>query len=592
MRVRNETKTASHGVMVLALLTMFLLVLIPGCKKEDGQTDDQDLADQPEEVLEEVGEVLEEVGDTMEISDPAPEMEPIEEQDPGDEDTIEEPVEQDPEQEPPVEEENDPEIGPEEDSAEDDIIGQDTAEEPAQVTHTPGHTGCLGDVKEDIESFEAVAGPEGGVRLLHHLASHNCCVETIALSVRATENHFVVEEQEIAPNPCNCICDYDVWTDLGALAAGTYTVEWWVEGAESGSFAFTVDGQGGLIATRRSECMDGAVPADSNDDEYPEGLEIEVDGSTLHIHHANAMHNCCTDYLYTSYELAAQLLTVTEFEITSEPCRCTCPFDVDSSLYGLADGSYTLRYEMEDERLVGEIPFTIPGNSVRVETAHSECLGPVRSEPVEEQFSARTGPEGSVRLRHLGGIHNCCAAGIALAVDLDGFQIALDEREIVGEPCDCVCPYDVHADLFNLPAGEYTVNWSMYGQPATDPFSFTISEDGALVTSRHSGCLSGGVQKAEEPAESLEVTVVGDTASILHHNVQYNCCLDQIAVSVTQEAWAITITETEMTTNPCFCICPFDVETEIAGLAVGAYTLRYYADGGARLVEERGFMVE
>ncbi|UCC31414.1 MAG: hypothetical protein JSU86_03885, partial [Phycisphaerales bacterium] len=65
------------------------------------------------------------------------------------------------------------------------------------------------------------------------------------------------------------------------------------------------------------------------------------------------------------------------------------------------------------------------------------------------------------------------------------------------------------------------------------------------------------------------------TLHVLHNNATYNCCPDDIVVSLSVEGSVITLTEEEVLTDPCFCVCCYNVEATVVDLAPGSYIVEY-----------------
>ena len=71
----------------------------------------------------------------------------------------------------------------------------------------------------------------------------------------------------------------------------------------------------------------------------------------------------------------------------------------------------------------------------------------------------------------------------------------------------------------------------------------------------HPGCLD---PPGEEPCvedDEIELTVEGDALHLAHWNTKYNCCLDDIVVSLTVEGTLLSLTEHEVLTVRCDCMC-------------------------------------
>ncbi len=62
--------------------------------------------------------------------------------------------------------------------------------------------------------------------------------------------------------------------------------------------------------------------------------------------------------------------------------------------------------------------------------------------------------------------------------------------------------------------------------------------------------------------------------SIKHINAAFNCCPDSFGVEVSLEGNVITIVEQEYLTNPCFCLCLYDMEYSVGNVNPGTYTIK------------------
>ncbi len=74
---------------------------------------------------------------------------------------------------------------------------------------------------------------------------------------------------------------------------------------------------------------------------------------------------------------------------------------------------------------------------------------------------------------------------------------------------------------------------------------------------------------------SLELTVETGALHVLHRNVAYNCCVDEVTITAVLEGDTLILTEQETTTMPCRCMCCYDVEATITNLAAGTYTVEF-----------------
>jgi hypothetical protein len=58
---------------------------------------------------------------------------------------------------------------------------------------------------------------------------------------------------------------------------------------------------------------------------------------------------------------------------------------------------------------------------------------------------------------HIDAVYNCCIKDVEVSVTVSDQVIDLYETEILYAPCDCLCPYDITTEIFDLPPGVYTV---------------------------------------------------------------------------------------------------------------------------------------
>lgn len=98
-----------------------------------------------------------------------------------------------------------------------------------------------------------------------------------------------------------------------------------------------------------------------------------------------------------------------------------------------------------------------------------------------------------------------------------------------------------------------------------------------LVGYGDSGCLpdSRGERYGDCGEDGFEFTVTGDTLYAMHRNATYNCCPDDIVVRLVAQGDVLRLTEEEILTTPCDCDCCYEVESTVANLAPGVYTVIY-----------------
>ncbi len=75
--------------------------------------------------------------------------------------------------------------------------------------------------------------------------------------------------------------------------------------------------------------------------------------------------------------------------------------------------------------------------------------------------------------------------------------------------------------------------------------------------------------------DSITAEVVGSDLILSHDLATYNCCRDSFTYTVDISDQTIIVTEYEVLTNPCFCLCCFNLSTTIEGLTPGGWSVVY-----------------
>lgn len=93
----------------------------------------------------------------------------------------------------------------------------------------------------------------------------------------------------------------------------------------------------------------------------------------------------------------------------------------------------------------------------------------------------------------------------------------------------------------------------------------------------HSGCLrqDRGDDLGCELDDTVSLSATSHTLHVLHENAEYNCCPDDITVALTAQGYFLRLDETEIATWPCPCYCCYSIESTVAALAPGTYTVQY-----------------
>ena len=94
-----------------------------------------------------------------------------------------------------------------------------------------------------------------------------------------------------------------------------------------------------------------------------------------------------------------------------------------------------------------------------------------------------------------------------------------------------------------------------------------------------SGCLPESKLRSRQYPycgdDAFELTVSPGALHLVHRNATYNCCPDDIVVSLSVEGHVLRLGELEMLTDPCRCLCCYDVEATIVDLLPGVYTVAF-----------------
>jgi hypothetical protein len=409
---------------------------------------------------------------------------------------------------------------------------------PSPLPHVADYwnSGCLRDWPCDEDEIQLIA--EGDtLHVLHGNATYNCCPDDIVISVSIEENVLRFTEEEILTLPCDCMCCYDVGATVVDLASGTYTVEFcWLD-YETGQIACYVD-------------------------------EIVIPGD-------------------------------------AGPLRDDPPAPDTPDAITLADAGQASPAAPR------------PAGSPRVgECVSSGCLDdpndpwwpPCGDDEIELSVAGDV-----LYVVHRNATYNCCRDEIVITASLEGNLLTLTEEEIVPNPCYCLCCYNVAATVIDLAPGTYTVEFCWYDydtnqiecyvdeivipgdgrlpersdppvvvgpdavvdlDPAADSEAIAGLRRPHIGDYFNSGCL-------EEPwglpcgDDEIELAVEGHTLYVQHRNATYNCCLDDIVISLSQEGNLLRLTEEEIVPEPCWCICCFNVDASVVDLASGEYVVEF-----------------
>ena len=91
------------------------------------------------------------------------------------------------------------------------------------------------------------------------------------------------------------------------------------------------------------------------------------------------------------------------------------------------------------------------------------------------------------------------------------------------------------------------------------------------------GCVPNSGAKGPGWCEEDEFTIHPEPGlvQIAHANATYNCCPDELKVTLTEAGPVLRLWEEEIATHPCRCMCCYKIESTITGLAPGTYIIEY-----------------
>jgi len=87
--------------------------------------------------------------------------------------------------------------------------------------------------------------------------------------------------------------------------------------------------------------------------------------------------------------------------------------------------------------------------------------------------------------------------------------------------------------------------------------------------------LSLASNKYSQPADSIFVVISADTIHIWNTGIYENCA-SHFLMSVTRDAYSITVKEIDIATQYATCMCNFDLEVSITGYLPGDYTVNVF----------------
>jgi hypothetical protein len=207
------------------------------------------------------------------------------------------------------------------------------------------------------------------------------------------------------------------------------------------------------VLNLQSECLSekssingtGSVPT------APDSILIQVTGNNILVTHKDALYNCCavitTEIVQNEYQIDLYE------KASNEICDCLCNFDLQTLIQNLSSGVYTLSvYNTIGQYVAGGMA-TVPSG---YDSHQSEC----KNENKQKSFSPDsiiiqvTGND--LQITHQNAYYNCCFI-LKSEVLIEGFQVKVYEKES-GDPCHCMCYFDLVTNIYGLLGGNYIIS--------------------------------------------------------------------------------------------------------------------------------------
>lgn len=152
--------------------------------------------------------------------------------------------------------------------------------------------------------------------------------------------------------------------------------------------------------------------------------------------------------------------------------------------------------------------------------------------------------------------------GAVNTFDIDPFVLALTDPgayEAQYPTCTVAradCDLDGVVDVFDI-----------------DPFVSFLVMGPPTIESWYEGC--DGRLSGECGEDVIELTAAPQTLQVAHLNALYNCCVEEIQISLNVEGTTLHFTEVDDTPYPCWCECCFTPGATATGLIPGLYTVEF-----------------
>ena len=203
--------------------------------------------------------------------------------------------------------------------------------------------------------------------------------------------------------------------------------------------------QSECLSEKRSTNGTGLAPT------TPDSILIQVIGNNILVTHKDAFYNCCaiitTEIVQNGYQIDLYE------KASNEICDCLCNFDLQTFIQNLSSGVYTLSVYNSIGQYVGGGMATV---SSGYDSHQSECKSEIRQKPFSPDSIIIQVTGNDLQITHQDAYYNCCSI-LKSEVLIEGFQVKVYEKES-GDPCHCMCYFDLVTNIYGLPSGTYTIS--------------------------------------------------------------------------------------------------------------------------------------
>ena len=203
----------------------------------------------------------------------------------------------------------------------------------------------------------------------------------------------------------------------------------------------------------------------------------------------------------------------------------------------------------------------------------AECLPPAEGADFQDETWYVEVIGSDIHLHHQ-TVYQCCLE-YDVEFEIDGSQITAREYDL-GHQCDCICPFTLESVLCFVDDGVYTLTLIDVFGDTVGTEVVTVPGNYMPITYEHGPC-------EENPGLSLAENIVysydGDVLLMEHFDAFFNCGFE-LRMRFELAADTIRFFELNISPDPMYCMCYYDISAEVAGILPGEYVAEVYAADG------------